>query len=493
MSNLDQLKHKLSQIQTTIESVPKIDDIKSYEGYYLFYSFDLVNATQFKSRNPKNWVNVFRYFYNRLQEKVKEAAYFINSETTTPCIKLWKSIGDELVFYQRVHSPKDVFFAPVIAHKIVDSFSEWMKDSFNDNIEELNTVGLKATVWIAHLDSELSDKVKNVIVQLGIPNENENTSELTPDLPVDFLGPDIDLGFRLTKFTYKSRVVISADLAYFLHYYSSEIKYWNSEEEENNPIMIGYNVSERLKIISFEKLKGVWNERFYPIIWYCEDWAKFSSYEDHLESSLSKNLWENKTYNIDFLDKVFEEKRTRDRFKLMKTDIDALANKNELPIVFRKTSAEVHCAVMIINLDSEEILVVKRSENKTSLPNYWEFGCSQITNDSKLLAKLKSDYKKDFNLEVDFFSDTLEENLLNIYQIEKNDGFVITGFLLVAYTTNPEDLTLQPEKHSESSWISTESLESFRTEENKEVVDRFYENIDYVLANTISRVKSKVS
>jgi hypothetical protein len=489
MSNLSPLRQKLFEIKNsepaTSLSETETTNAKSYEGFYLFYSFDLVNATQFKDRNPRDWVEKFQYFYTRLQEKITEAAYFVNADTVSPSIKLWKSIGDELVFYQRVHSEKDLFFAPVLAYRIVDDFSNWMKEAFRNNLDELNILGLKSAVWVAHLNSELNEQVKNIIVQIDRFGNGERPNELQPDLPVDFLGPDIDLGFRLTKFTYKSRVVISADLAYFLRFFSSRIMYW-SVTEKGNPILGPYDVSKRLKIINFEKLKGVWNNRYYPIIWYCEDWLKFSSYEEHLDFPLSKLLWEKKHYKIEYLDEVFKEANSRERFREMKQLIKELAHKNELPSVVRKSSAEVHCATIVLDLENEKALIVKRDSSKNSLGDHWEFGCSQITNNLKLLDNIKKDYKSDFNLDIEFFDDNLEGNILSTYQVDKSDGFYVTGFIIIAYTKQPETIKLQPSKHSQKRWISLSELDDLDTEKT---VGGLKDNLYKVLNSSLPDLK----
>jgi hypothetical protein len=35
----------------------------------------------------------------------------------------------------------------------------------------------------------------------------------------------------------------------------------------------GADAGRHMKIVSYERLKGVWNDRPYPIVWYTEDWA----------------------------------------------------------------------------------------------------------------------------------------------------------------------------------------------------------------------------
>lgn len=65
--------------------------------------------------------------------------------------------------------------------------------------------------------------------------------------PREFLGKDIDAGFRLKEYPQDRRLCISIELAYFLVHGG----------KRNN-----------LHIMNYTRLKGVWNRDLYPIIWY---------------------------------------------------------------------------------------------------------------------------------------------------------------------------------------------------------------------------------
>ena len=65
----------------------------------------------------------------------------------------------------------------------------------------------------------------------------------------DFLGPDIDTGFRIGKCTQPGMLVVSVEMAELLSEAPGDV----------NP-MIG-------KIVGWEELKGVWNDKRYPVIW----------------------------------------------------------------------------------------------------------------------------------------------------------------------------------------------------------------------------------
>jgi hypothetical protein len=82
----------------------------------------------------------------------------------------------------------------------------------------------------------------------------------------DYLGPDIDAGFRISKYTHPGFVIASHNLAYFLglHKSTHQIKG---------------------KIVGWEDLKGVWDTTPYPIIWIVDNSYSNTEYKEF-------NLWE---------------------------------------------------------------------------------------------------------------------------------------------------------------------------------------------------------
>ena len=63
---------------------------KPQSGVYLFFSFDLVNSTQFKASHPDDWPVVVTRFYE-----------LITAELTTRLSSaiVWKFVGDEVLFF----------------------------------------------------------------------------------------------------------------------------------------------------------------------------------------------------------------------------------------------------------------------------------------------------------------------------------------------------------------------------------------------------------
>jgi hypothetical protein len=218
---------------TTLSSKPR-------SGVYLFFSFDLVNSTLFKASHPTEWPVVVQRFYELI----------INELTTrlTSTI-VWKFVGDEVLFFKQISQRQDIYAALPAAHDALLATMELLHKNFPSSRELL---AVKGTVWIAEAEpvqpsdiGKMTIYPRNIIVETGRSPTR------------DFLGPEIDVGFRISDFALRRRLVVSAELACIL--YRSRTQYPGIEDQ--------------LKIVSLQTLKGVWNGRHYPIIWFERDWA----------------------------------------------------------------------------------------------------------------------------------------------------------------------------------------------------------------------------
>lgn len=225
---------------------------------YLFLSVDMDNSTAFKVMEPR-WPFVIHKFYEDVVGEIRAVC---------PRFNVWKYIGDEVTFWRRIDPGDD------LVTLVSDTYSALNRICTNlDRIEELHhvktrhVVGAKATIWAAaaefvknadlHRDLKTSYRHPNRIIidehVLGV-TQRQHAGQLKI---YDFIGPDIDTGFRTSHFAHRGFLLVSAGLAFAL------LSAAAGDGE----------LARRMKIVSFERLKGVWNDRPYPIIWYTDDWS----------------------------------------------------------------------------------------------------------------------------------------------------------------------------------------------------------------------------
>lgn len=286
-------------------TVSDVEIAKSYnaivtKNIYVFFSFDLVGSTKFKTEKA-NWPYVISYFYDIVYKDLK---------TKIPQIKVWKYLGDEVLLYVSIsdfESKSIIYDIPNMVFDTQLKVAEYVQKKAKSK-----KIDVKSTIWIAGAKTVELEKLNN---NSSIPQADKNYKNLRVKLNVenqdqeqiDFIGPDMDIGFRVSKFAFHHKIVVSADFAYFLHKTKPE----NCE------------IDDKLQIVSYEILKGVWNEQYYPIIWYYPHWdtAPYDFfYADHKKNDIAERVLSERIEEICKLKKVYEE--------LGKTaEIDAFVNE----------------------------------------------------------------------------------------------------------------------------------------------------------------------
>ena len=420
---------------------PENDDNPS--EIYLFISFDLVNATEFKIRNLE-WQNTFTNFYNLISKKIKENNSPLKNAT------IWKYIGDEILFYLKITKQEQLFkFLPFI-EKIIKA----TENKLNSKSIYFDPLYIKTTAWIAQVYPDNS-KIPN--------NEAKNIKFTTFDKPgykYDFLGPDIDLGFRISKYSRKSIITIDAKLAFLLYKFKEEIK--------NE---YGYNIEQNLKIISYQKLKGILRGHYYPIIWCSLDWniKNIFIYDEHINNEeilyIQNKIKNNKTELLSNLEKFFQDTNQKDDIQKIIDIIKKTEEKKDFPEL--KEFAEVHVA--IICFYNDKIITFKRDSNKQILPNIWEFGCGQVKPNESFIETAKRTFKNDFNLNIELF-----EKPIAIYEVIKKNqkipGIILFGEILDESLKN---INFNG-GHITHKLLSYDDIKNLKYE--KEYVEKFKEN-----------------
>lgn len=239
----------------------------------LFLSVDAIGSSAFKySTDPEKvakWIKSFEAFYDSFEECINEA-YLESESLDVP--ELWKPLGDELVYTVEIKDENEANRQIKRIIKAIQSYSKRVNDS-----EKPDQLFIKSTAWIA-----------------GIPAINKEMPIQYPDgeFRTDYIGPSIDAGFRLAKFSSKRKMAISVDLALLLTH--PELK----------------DGIER-KLFHFEgrePLKGIYGNKPYPIIWMNVERDDKSSFET-LEASLTSDTSQVKSTELlhDYCSKFIDE------------------------------------------------------------------------------------------------------------------------------------------------------------------------------------------
>ena len=162
----------------------------------------------------------------------------LNKKTIFP----WKMAGDELIYCENVDTRDDV-------HIYLMAFFKTLRFFDKKYLDKGSYIRLKGSAWTAGFP--IRNRIMTPITYPNFPKQciPKTLCSLNTE---DYMGPEIDIGFRIGKFTFPGIIVISLELAYIL----LTSKFSNEQ-------------TERLRVIDtgWEVLKGVWEEKKYPILW----------------------------------------------------------------------------------------------------------------------------------------------------------------------------------------------------------------------------------
>ncbi len=205
------------------------------KGKFLFLSYDIVNSTLYKYRHLK-WASLYKKIFETLHNEIKSSGF-----------KKWKINGDELLYikeYIECNLSDDIKKADCImttALRKIHEDNELRRD-FND----IKQISLKSTMWIANIkDINNSD------------NDEKGTSDVSIEWndKIDYFGKETDTGFRISTLVPRSKTGISAAIMYVLFHKDDEIL-------------------KNIKLLGYSSLKGIWNNKKYPIFIYIRELKK---------------------------------------------------------------------------------------------------------------------------------------------------------------------------------------------------------------------------
>lgn len=389
---------------------------------------------------------------------------------------MWRVLGDEIVFIIPIKENKDFFVYTDKIFEILNNFVYQLNEGiFFDDLQVTddekslmkmqNIISLKAAAWIAIVGEgiEKLEQYDNLLERYKL-REGYGL--------IEFLGNDIDAGFRIKKETQNRRMVISFELAYIL---AKDTDYINN-----------------INIITYKSLKGIWQNRLYPIIWYHDPkyvgnvrFEESFFYDEKEENSLVEEYFSNRTNpelkiemykNVhDALSKILVDQNLKGKIKKIDSVIQESQNSTTIngnllePQFFLK----LHCVAVCYDKSTMKVLIMKRADSRRKYSGQWEFGCAKGTLEMSLCDQIEKEYFEDFNVKIKVICDTTRDDRqpipLALYEVESEQG-KDKGFISLAEIIEPYDVNSFEEstKHSKVKWIAKEEVEEFSEEAVKD-------------------------
>jgi len=240
-------------------------------------SVDLAGSTAFKAQaqfdgGSPEWLEAFEAFFREVPLiMMGQIAAAFAMEEEVPNSGVWKVIGDEIVFLAHPRTPREAQLLTVAFYRTVVNYDR--------KIFERWPLRVKGCCWAA----QVSGRNREIEIPEMI-SANENQAY------VDYLGPDVDTGFRLASCGGRGQVIVSSNLVHLL-----------AGIEETEGIRFHY--------VGRKALKGVYAGRPYPLFLMTmaalmpETWEWEPEQNQGLEE-LSKNQPMHPDEILKFLDRI---------------------------------------------------------------------------------------------------------------------------------------------------------------------------------------------
>lgn len=224
----------------------------------LFFSVDLVGGTAFKSRgpaddfySPESWPNRFEGFFREFTRAFKERVIAMRAESKVALVsppELWKINGDELLFTELVYTAEEQKHEALMTSLL--AFVKLVQETDRQYLSE--GLGVRACVWTAGFP--LRNKRLQIVqggiglLKAGMLDPETGAGRSVPVTVKDYIGRDMDLGFRLAAEAAPGRVVCSLDLAEFV---------------------LDLPAPKKLGVwhVGWAELKGILDSQPYPVFW----------------------------------------------------------------------------------------------------------------------------------------------------------------------------------------------------------------------------------
>lgn len=240
----------------------------------LFLSADIVGSTSLKqgrlqlkasgsqdARNGPAWFSAIQGFYFEAAQAMFQewdAARACSEDAeelygTSPVF--WKSVGDEVLFAKELTDHRQLTTTLHCWFSAVRRMRKFLQ-------RENGTLNVKCTAWLAGFPYVNREVVIGQRGALGSEIQDYHTAsgellnkfyeqEQVPDVVVDYIGPSIDTGFRISGLASSRKMAISVDVAYMLS--------MTTFHGELSQVDVFYD--------GLASLKGVMGGASYPAFW----------------------------------------------------------------------------------------------------------------------------------------------------------------------------------------------------------------------------------
>lgn len=290
---------------------------------------DISESTALKNQHPLSGVGAISRFMESFDKGLRKPSHQVESTSDAGWF-LWRVRGDELVYLRTIPIGVDGKPEPVTIGEVLQQFIATLESVSPSQISGLSyTLKLRSYAFLLHsqgnpwdyrwnlMPKDWDNNLKNQVGSLGIGSSADlesfsdhriNLRDIQKDHFIDFIGVDVDLGFRVAEQSEAHRMILSPYLAYLVM--------MGLEKNKISPFSI-YSMGEReLKGCSIQETGLI----EYPL-YYIPISGNFSNHEELADEPRQINI----SKEIEKLEKF--EKFRNDSYRLIyKKALECMSN-----------------------------------------------------------------------------------------------------------------------------------------------------------------------
>lgn len=276
---------------------------------YVFAHFDICNFTKYK-REHGDWIVLLKKFLNTIA----------SNDSLVSMDRFWKFNGDSVTYRRKVTSIDEIC-------NFIDQADQHLRELqgfLNKHSSAEKSIYVKAAVWIAGFPKNKTTSGFSDLDPSDMPESIDysanNNLFYTSLFGEEFVGENIDEGFRLASCSKAGKLVIDPKIVSIIHsivdYYDlsqNDVDHTTASDRNHSPIsqsiakkpspLDNKEYCELLKrvdasfyFMEYVNCKGVWNNRDYPIYWYIDNLDSCELIYDEIVDR--KKLRDHKVYKL---------------------------------------------------------------------------------------------------------------------------------------------------------------------------------------------------
>lgn len=359
----------------------------SDEMITLFVSFDIVNCTLYKSIHSEGWSTVI--------SKILRRIISVFSNNPSGGYEFWKILGDEVIYTCKIGTVQELIDTLEEVYRSLNFLTQRMALGELCDVESSKILSIKATTWLADLSSS-HEKTDNILTYYQINDKRRQA---------DYIGPDIDTGFRTAKFSVANRLIISFEIACILMYH---------QRAQTGLAQDTFDIWQRVHLLTYKVLKGVWSERPYPILLY--HGMSNLAFDDSIspqekeDPGVLQEYWDTRLVHRDnllpgfscFQEQILTQLCQKSREEKVLRLMDLMARTGHISTQACKDLKRV-CYTAVCYLRHEDALQFMIVKNRQT--GVWGFGAASFFYNEQFVAQTEQIYHEELGVTISIQND----------------------------------------------------------------------------------------